>query len=128
MIPTERNTSNGVFLHDVQASLLEAQTLHRRGALAAAEARYRAILIAQPRHAKALHLLGVLVAQSGRPEAAVELISRSLLENASDASAHFDLAGALVGLKRQAEAVISLERALQLRPDFPQALINRGNA
>jgi predicted O-linked N-acetylglucosamine transferase (SPINDLY family) len=112
----------------VQKSLLEAQALHQRGELAAAEALYGEVLAREPAHPKALHLLGVVALQQGRAEAAARLIARAVLGNGADASAHFDLGCALLALKRSSEAVASFESALRLRPNYPQAYCNRGTA
>jgi protein O-GlcNAc transferase len=51
---------------------------HRNGRLREAEALYREVLAATPRHADALHLLGVIALQSGHAEAAIELIGRAV--------------------------------------------------
>ena len=47
------------------ALLQEALALHKRGALAEAERRYRQLLEREPRQFDALHLLGVLARQRG---------------------------------------------------------------
>jgi Flp pilus assembly protein TadD len=52
---------------DPPSLLAQAVALHQQGALTTAEALYRRVLAAAPRHADALHLLGVLAAQRGRP-------------------------------------------------------------
>src|SRR3954471_14271860 len=51
---------------------------HRAGRLAEAEAIYRQVLQAQPDHAEAMHLLGVIALQCGNPQAGVELIERAI--------------------------------------------------
>ena len=54
---------------------------HQAGKLAEAEACYRAALKEKPRHADALHLLGVIAHQSGRHDEAVRLIREAIREN-----------------------------------------------
>ena len=54
---------------------------HQAGRLAEAEAIYRQVLAQFPDHADALHLLGVLACQAGRPDAAIELIGRAIAIN-----------------------------------------------
>ena len=49
---------------------------HQAGRLEEAEALYRQILAAQPEHAAALQLLGLIAHQAGRHEVAVELIRK----------------------------------------------------
>ena len=51
---------------DPQSLLQQAVALHQAGRLVEARAVYQRILMAQPRHADALHLLGVIRAQQRR--------------------------------------------------------------
>ena len=50
---------------------------HQAGRLAEAETLYRQVQAAQPNHANALHLLGVLCGQTKRVAAAIDLLSRA---------------------------------------------------
>jgi predicted O-linked N-acetylglucosamine transferase (SPINDLY family) len=101
---------------------------HQAGRLAAAEQIYRRILQAEPNHAHAWHLLGVLASQAGRHEVAVEYIQRAIGLNATEAVFHNNLGGAYRALRRPAEAVACCRRALKLNPDFADAHNNLGNA
>jgi len=58
--------------------LEKALALHRSGQLAEAAALYREILRQNPRHADALHLLGVVQTQRKNLSAAVDLFDRAL--------------------------------------------------
>src|SRR6202041_2210039 len=51
---------------------------HQAGRLAEAEACYQRVLAAQPNHADALHLMGVVAHQTRRHDLAVELIGRAI--------------------------------------------------
>ena len=51
---------------------------HQAGRLQAAEQIYRQILQAEPNHADAIHLLGVIAHQVGKHEVAVEYIGRAI--------------------------------------------------
>ena len=51
---------------------------HQAGRFAQAEALYRQILAHQPNHADGLHLLGVIAAQNGRHDAAVDLFRKAI--------------------------------------------------
>ena len=57
--------------------IAEAIAHHQAGRLAEAEALYRKVLATTPDHPSALHMLGVLAAQVGRNDVAVELISKA---------------------------------------------------
>ncbi len=54
---------------------------HHAGRLQEAESLYRQILSTTPNHADALHMLGVLSAQTGKHETAAELIERAIQIN-----------------------------------------------
>jgi tetratricopeptide (TPR) repeat protein len=112
----------------LQAKLKEAVAFHQQGKLADAERMYRGILQRQPNHFDALHLLGIIAAQTRRTELAVELIGKAIGINAKVADAHSNRGNALRDLKRFEEALASYDRALALKPDYAEAYSNRGNA
>ena len=60
------------------AKFAEAMARHEAGDMAAAETQYRALLADKPNHADALHMLGLLHFQPGRPEPAIDLIRKAL--------------------------------------------------
>ena len=60
------------------ASLPQAVELHQQGQLEQARQAYEQILVAQPEHAEAIHLLGVVDHQTGQHERAVERITQAL--------------------------------------------------
>jgi protein O-GlcNAc transferase len=99
---------------------------HQAGQLAEAEVHYRRVLDIVPDHADVLHLLGGLAYQTGRHEAAIELIGRAIERNGNDPSYHCSRGLVLQSLDRLDEAVASYNRALLLNPDYAIALINRG--
>jgi tetratricopeptide (TPR) repeat protein len=102
--------------------------LHQSGRLADAEARYRQVLQINPEHAEALHLLGVLAGQVGRPDAAVGLIERSLAIAPGNTEARFNLANALSAQRRFAEAIAHYQQVLERQPNFVEAMISLGHA
>jgi protein O-GlcNAc transferase len=107
---------------------LRAALLHRQGRMAEAEALCREVVRAQPRHAGALHILGVAAVQAGRPEEAVRLIRKSLAEEPNQPFAHLNLSAALLGLRRFEAALASCDAALRLAPEEALAYYNRGAA
>ena len=102
--------------------------MHQRGQLNEADALYRQVLKVLPQHFDALHMLGVLEAQRGNPQAAVDLIGRAIKVDGRNPAAHNNRGNALRALGRHKEALASFDKALTLRPDYPEALNNRGNA
>jgi tetratricopeptide (TPR) repeat protein len=113
----------------------EALGSHKRGDLAAAERLYREVLSAAPTSFVARHMLGVLRAQAGAPEEALELIGAALAQKPDAADAQFNYANVLKGLGRTDEALAAYGRALAAKPDYAAArmaraetLNSRGNA
>src|SRR5208282_6425043 len=82
----------------------------------------------QPRDFDALHLLGVLETDSGRPDAAIDWLHRAIVVRPDVAQAHYHLGNALLAAERAVDAVESFADALALRPDHVDALNNQGNA
>jgi predicted O-linked N-acetylglucosamine transferase (SPINDLY family) len=112
----------------VQAVFADALRHHQAGRLAEAERLYRQILIADSRHADALHFLGVLAHQGGRNESALDLMAKAIAQNGRVPAFHNNLGNALKALGRWEEAVLSYRRALTLKPDLFTAHYNIGLA
>jgi len=107
--------------------LASALTHHRAGRLPEAEALYLRVLAKKPRQPDALHLLGVLLHQSGRVEEGIAAIRRAIAIR--PAAIYFsNLGNALQDLGRFVEAVDCYYRAIADRPDFAEAHNNLGNA
>jgi len=105
-----------------------AVALHRAGNLAEAKLRYEAIVDADPRHGRALHLLGVIAAQERRYERAHELIARSLAVDPHSAEANADDANVLNALARFEDALARSDRALAVAPRNSAAHYSRALA
>lgn len=112
----------------VQNLFAEACRHHQAGRLPEAERTYRQFLAVNPRQPDALHLLGVVAYQSGRQEAAVDLIGQAIGLRDDVPVYHNNLGIALGELGRFGEAVTHYKRALTLKPDFVDARFNLGNA
>ncbi len=113
---------------DLAAALEQGLGYHEAGRLAEAESVYRRILAAEPGHAGALHLLGVIEFQRGRAAAAAELLFRAVAADAGLAPAHNNLGNALRALGRTGEAITAFQAALKLRPQAAEIHSNLGNA
>lgn len=99
---------------------------HQAGHLAQAEALYREVLAAEPRHADALHLLGVTAHQAGKNDVAVELITQAI---ALVPAAHYfaNLGEAHRAAGESDQAVAALRHAVVLKPDLPEVHYRLGN-
>jgi Tfp pilus assembly protein PilF len=93
-----------------------------------AERIYREVLAKQPDQPDALHLLGVLKAQTGEPTVAAALIARAIAGNPAAPAYHNNLGNVLQDLGRFRESLLCYEEALRLAPDYVEALVNLGNA
>ncbi|HEY2250158.1 MAG TPA: tetratricopeptide repeat protein, partial [Planctomycetaceae bacterium] len=93
-----------------------------------AEQIYQKILRVDPRHADALHLLGILGQQRGQPALAIEYIGKAIAVNGSKAVYHTNLAAAHQALKRYYDAENCCRRAIRLEPKYAEAHYNLGLA
>jgi protein O-GlcNAc transferase len=98
----------------------QALAHHQAGRLAEAERLYRRVCAADPNHVPALHRLGVVAHQLGRPDA-VDILARAVKLRPDIAEVHNDLGVVLGARGRLAEAAAAFERAAALRPDYAEA-------
>ena len=111
-----------------QQAIESAIRLQRAGQLADAELAYRHLLARDPDNAAALHLLGILVGRSGRPQEAVELLRRCIQICPEDATAHASLGTALHSLGDDENAMAHFQRSVELQPESAEAQYNLGKA
>jgi tetratricopeptide (TPR) repeat protein len=94
------------------------------GRLVRAEKVCRQILAAKPDNADALHLLGVIAHQAGKPARAVEFIGQAIARDGRKALYHSNLGEIYRRLGRVDDSVASARRAFALDPRNPQVLNN----
>ena len=99
-----------------EKELERALAVHRQGKLREAFHRYEAILKAEPRHAQAMHLSGVVLHQAGQLAAAAERIRASLDVDPTSAEAWSNLALALEGGGHPGPAIAALKEAVRRAP------------
>jgi tetratricopeptide (TPR) repeat protein len=108
------------FPFESTAEAIAAGLEHQRaGRLAEADKIYRQVLVREPNHPDALHLLGVIHGQRGQPQTAVDLISRALKVRPDAAQFHCRLAENLRALGESDESIASFRRAIALAEDDP---------
>src|SRR5689334_9269299 len=107
----------------LQNDLERAQRLHSAGQWTDAEAAYRGILARDPVNGAAIHLLGLLMVQTGRQPEGVQLVQQSLQIAPHHAPFHFNYGNVLLAVD-PAGAAAAYQRALELQPDFPDAMSN----
>jgi tetratricopeptide (TPR) repeat protein len=99
---------------------------HQAGALVEAEELYRRILAAEPEHADALHLLGVIANQVGKPELAIQFIGKAIAINSSVTTYHNNFANAAKACGDISKAEVSYRQALVLDGRNADAHVNLG--
>ncbi|WP_042698668.1 tetratricopeptide repeat protein [Azospirillum sp. B506] len=104
----------------------EALRHHQLGAFDAAEPLYRRVLQAEPRHADALHLLGVLIHQCNDNLQAIEFIEKAVELAPEVPDYHANHGIVLQRLGRLDEAEASQRRALDRDPTHVGAHFNLG--
>ncbi|HYE49705.1 MAG TPA: tetratricopeptide repeat protein [Azospirillaceae bacterium] len=113
---------------DTGAWLAEALARRDAGDRAGAERLCRAVLEAAPDRPDALALLGVLLAEDGRPEEAETHLRRACALDAGHGEAYVNLGILLLDAGRAAEAVPVLEAACRLSPTAAATATNLGVA
>jgi len=112
------------------ASIAEAMAVARRhheaGNLLEAERVYRLILQTAPQRADALHMLGMVTSQLGRPSEAVALMEQALALRPEVPYFHTNLGLVYQGVGNFAGAVAQHDEAIRLDPRFAGAHYNRG--
>lgn len=107
-------------------ALQRAMQLHRSGQLDAARALYERLIAANPRHADALHLLGLMHAQGGRFQEAARLIAQAVALLPGEALFHLNLGNVQVELGRADDALASYRCAHRLQPGRADVCNNLG--
>ena len=106
---------------DEPRQLRVAIGLQIAGKLKEAEKIYREILADNPGSADALHLLGLVRAESDDEEAGVKCIESAIQRNPNVAAFHHNLAGVYRRVGRFKEAEIEFRRAIELKRDYSEA-------
>ena len=91
---------------------------HQAGRLREAEELYRRVLKQEPRHADALHLLGVLSHQTGKIDMAADLIRRAIALRPDYPEAYNNLGNILKHKGQLDEAIAACRKAIALRPNY----------
>jgi predicted O-linked N-acetylglucosamine transferase (SPINDLY family) len=117
-----------MYMATISEALATALNQHQAGNIPAAEQIYRQILSADPNHADAWHLLGVIAHQSGKHYLAIEYIGRAINLKDRETAYHNNLGAAYRSENKLDEAITCFKRALELEPGNHEARNNLGNA
>jgi tetratricopeptide (TPR) repeat protein len=94
---------------------------HQAGHLQEAEVLYKSILAEQPRHADALHFLGMLAHQTGDNEVAVKLIIQAIDAAPGNPLFHYNLGTVYRHMDDLPSSIESYRRAIALKDNFADA-------
>jgi len=122
------SVSPGVSPGALRARLGAAMQRHQANDLAGAERAYREVLRAAPDHPDALHLIGVLLAQSGRAAEGAEHLRRAVARAPGNAMFLNNLGNAELAAGNPDAAAAAYADAVRHQPEFADALFNLGNA
>ena len=107
---------------------LQAQHLFSAGQAHQAGSVFRKILKADPGHAEAAHMLGVLACQSDNLTAGIRYFSQAISATPDQPTYHNNIGQAYKNDGQLADAVNSFRRAVELNPDYAEAHYNLGAA
>lgn len=115
MKPNHRPPGSG----DAQALLARAVTHHQNGQLAEAATLYQQVLKRLPKQADALHLSGLIKAQTGAPAEGIERIRQAIKADPKQPVFHANLGRLLEAAERWEEAATAFRNAARLAPLDP---------
>ena len=111
----------------IEEELHKAVGLHQSGQLDQAEQIYREILCSAPKHADALHLLGVVAYQVGKYKVAADLVTQAIGIDPKQSSYFNNLGNAFKKLGKLVESTQAYYKAIEIKPDYAEAYNNLGN-
>lgn len=109
-------------------ALQEGFLLHQKGDLIGAGEIYAQILKLQPLHFDALHLSGLIAANSGEHEAAIQLISKAIAINSANPPAYRNIGNVYLTIGKHDLAIENYSEAIRLDPNYDDAYFSRGLA
>ncbi len=112
----------------MKTSFHHALRRHQAGRLSEAEQGYRQVLARNPNHADALHLLGVIASEAGKPDSATALIARAIKVGGAQAAYCSSLGLALHRLGKLDGAIACFKESLRVEPDEARTLMQLGRA
>lgn len=118
---TQSNSDN------LNAQLRDARKLHQAGQLGIAAKRYRRILSADPHHANANNLMGLLCIQTGQVMRAIEFIRAALEKQPDNPQSHYNLGIAFKDLGDLNSAADSFHKSVSLSPGNLEAINSLAN-
>ncbi|MDJ0890228.1 MAG: tetratricopeptide repeat protein [Gammaproteobacteria bacterium] len=126
--PRRRSPPGATSRQATERLLAEGLEMQRARDAIGARQRFEEVLRREPRNADALHLLGLLDAQTGRLAEGTVLLQKAVAANPRVSFYRYNLGNALHRLGRHEEAARAFEETLRLQPGVPEALCSLGDA
>ena len=115
-------------MSDISELFDRCVAMHKAGEHAVAAQGYAAILRADPNHADAWHLSGLLAHQAGRSSDAVDYLNRAIELNSSNSEYFSNLAAIQMTRGHWPSALEAANRAVQVAPNSGVAWFQKGRA
>lgn len=115
-------------MSDISELFDRCVAMHKAGEHAVAAQGYAAILRAEPAHADAWHLSGLLAHQSGRSSDAIDYIRRAIDLNATNAEYWSNLAAIYMTLGQWWPALAAADQAIEISDSMTAAHFQKGRA
>lgn len=109
----------------VDALVQKAFAFHQKGDLMSAATIYFEVLKLDPDNFDALHLLGLVAGQNKDHASSIEYFSRAITVKPNDAAVYSNLGLTLHDLGKNDEALVCLNKSLELKKDNEEALYNK---
>ncbi len=109
-----------------EASLMQATILHAQGDVSAAIKAYQAALVHMPTSIPVLKPFAKLLVREQQMQQAEQLLQQALAKAPNDAALHNLQAEVFMALKRFNQAIVSLEQAIKLKPQWATPYGNLG--
>ena len=116
------------FMSEISELFSRCVEMHKSGEHAVAAQGYAAILRADPTHADAWHLSGLLAHQSGRSSDAIDYISRAIELNSTNAEYWSNLAAIQMALGQWLPALAAADQAIEINAAMTAAHFQKGRA
>ncbi len=113
---------------NLEQEMQAAAANFRAGRHSDAETNCRRVLDARPHHPEALHLMGLIASATGRPDVAIELISKATAIAPSFAEAFSNLGKLYLASRQFNPAIIAFQKACSLQPNLPNGQHLLGDA
>jgi protein O-GlcNAc transferase len=110
----------------ITETLRDGLAHHRAGRLQQAEHMYRKVLEIHPRHAQAVHLLGLIAFQANKPDVAIQYIQDAIKIDRFHSAFWADLGEIYRSQGKLLDSIKAYQEAVKLNPEDPRTQVGLG--